>query len=435
MTQVTEQAKGPGRKLGLFAAVALVMGNMIGSGVFLLPASLAPFGWNAVGAWILTSGGAMVLAYLLARLTKDIPENDDLNAVVTMAFGKLPGFLVSWIYLVSIWVGVPTVAIAGISYLSSLVPTLTAAPNGPVLAALAMLWLVALVNLKSVHAAGNLQIVTLLIKLLPLLLVAGLAVWAIATGRGQVAPFQPASISLSEVSGAATLTLWALLGFETASVAANQVRDPEVNVPRATLWGTGLTGLLYLLVSSAIALMLPRELVGSSPAPFATFVEHFWAAGPVALVAICAVISCLGAANGNTLLMGELPRTMALLGTLPRWFAGTASNGTPRRALFVSTIIGSIFLVLNASKSMQGIFEFLLLLATSAALWLYLGVALAALRLRIARPAAALGAVYSVWTLWGAGIEASGWSLVLMLAGLPIYWWARLDNRLAKQTL
>jgi len=425
--EISENAERPGRKLGLFAAVALVMGNMIGSGVFLLPASLAPYGWNAVIAWLFTIAGALVLAYLLARLTKDIPENDDLNAVVTLAFGKLPGFLVLWIYLVAVWLSVPTIAIAGISYLTSLVPSLAAAPNGPVLAALVMIWLVALVNLKSVHAAGNLQIVTLLIKLLPLLVVAGLAIWAFANGVGTVAEFRPEAINLPAVSGAATLTLWALLGFETASVAANQVRDPEVNVPRATLWGTGLTGLFYLVVSSAIALMLPHDLVMQSPAPFAAFVEYFWATGPVALVAVCAVISCVGAANGNVLLMGEMPRTMALQGTVPRWFAGTAGNGTPRRALIVSTIICSVFLMLNASQSMQGLFEFLLLLATSASLWLYLAVALAALKLGVARPAAALGASYSIWTLWGAGIEASSWSLALMVAGLPVYWWARRD--------
>ncbi len=107
------------------------------------------------------------------------------------------------------------------------------------------------------------------------------------------------------MNAAAALTLWALVGFEAASVAAAQVRDPEINVARATLWGTGLTGLLYMLVCSAIALMLPADLVANSPAPFATFVERFWSPGPAALVATFAVISCVGALNGWVLIQGE----------------------------------------------------------------------------------------------------------------------------------
>lgn len=201
-----------------------------------------------------------------------------------------------------------------------------------------------------------------------------------------------------------------------------------MNVPRATMWGTALTGLLYLLVCSAIALMLPEAIAAASPAPFATFVEKYWSAGPAALITLFAIVSCVGAINGWVLLQGELPRNMAARGLLPRWFSGTNSDGTPIRALIVSSIIATVCLLLNSSRSMQGIYEFVLLLSTSAALWLYLACALAAWRMNVARGFALLGAVYSVWTLWGAGVEASGWSLVLMAAGLPLYWWGKREQ-------
>jgi basic amino acid/polyamine antiporter, APA family len=219
--------------------------------------------------------------------------------------------------------------------------------------------------------------------------------------------------------------LFALLGFECASIAAARVEKPAVNVPRATMWGTGLTGVLYLLVCSAIALMLPEAVAATSPAPFATFVERYWSPGPAALVTLFAIVSCVGAINGWVLLQGELPRAMAERGTLPRWFAATDRHGTPRRALLVSSVIATLCLLFNASKDMQGIYEFVLLLSTSAALWLYLACALAAWKMKVARGAAFVGAGYALWTLWGAGIEASGWSLVLMAAGIPLYLWAR----------
>lgn len=409
------------------------MGNMIGSGVFLLPASLAPYGWNAVGGWIVTISGALVLAYVLARLTRALPEDEGAIGFVRRAFGQVPGFLISWIYLVSVWTAVVTIAVAAVSYLSSMLPVLSSRPFMPAVAAAGVLWAMTLVNLRGVKAAGQMQVVTLLLKLVPLVVVIALAAFALISGSGEIAPYEPEATSLTRLNGTAALSLWALLGFECASLAAARVKDPAINVPRATLWGTALTGLLYLTVCSAIALMLPEAVASASPAPFATFVERYWSAGPAALIAGFAVISCLGALNGWILMQGELARSMAERAMLPAWLAETDGRGTPVRALVIGSLIASVFALMNASRTMQGLFEFLLLLSTSASLWLYLACAVAAVRLKVAVPWALLGAAYALWTLWGAGLEASAWSLVLMVAGLPLYEWARRERASAEQ--
>src|SRR5690606_32036509 len=143
--------------------------------------------------------------------------------------------------------------------------------------------------------------------------------------------------------------------------------------------------LLYLLVCSAVALMLPEAVAAASPAPLATFVERYWNTGAAQLVTLFAIISCVGAVNGWVLLQGETPRNMAERGMLPRWFAGTDAHGTPHRALIASSVIATICLLLNSNRSMQGIYEFVLLLSTSAALWLYLACALAAWRMKVVR--------------------------------------------------
>ncbi|MCZ8369279.1 MAG: amino acid permease [Porphyrobacter sp.] len=425
MTQASQTTERPGRKLGLFAAIALVMGNMIGSGVFLLPASLAPFGWNAVLGWIVTTAGTLVLAWVLAALTRARPGASDPAGFVTEAFGELPAFLVGWIYWVSVWTAVVSIAVAAVSYLSALIPAIGSTPMGPALCAIALVWAMTLVNLRGVHAAGRFQIVTVLLKLIPLIAVIVIAALVLGTGQGEIRPFVMSELNGTDLRGAAALTLFALLGFECASIAAARVENPAVNVPRATMWGTGLTGLLYLFVCSAIALMLPEAVAATSPAPFATFVERYWSAGPAALVTVFAIVSCVGAINGWVLLQGELPRAMAERGMLPRWFAATDRHGTPRRALLASSAIATVCLLLNASRDMQGIYEFVLLLSTSAALWLYLACALAAWKMKVVRAFALAGSGYALWTLWGAGLEASGWSLVLMAAGVPFYLWAR----------
>ncbi|WEK47768.1 MAG: amino acid permease [Candidatus Andeanibacterium colombiense] len=419
-----EQA-GSGQKLGLIAAIALVVGNMIGSGVFLLPATLAPYGWNGVLAWFLTGSGALVLAYILSRLTRALPDAGGLSGFVDAAFGPIAAFLIGWIYLVSIWTAVVTIAVAAISHLSALFPFLSAGEFRPAIAAMVLLWILTALNLRGAKAAGHFQIVTTVLKVLPLIAVVVLAVLVLAKGEGSISPFDASSLHFGSVNAAAALTLWALVGFESASVAVAKVRNPEVNVPRATLWGTGLTALFYVLVCSAIALMLPPEVVAKSPAPFATFVQHFWSARPAELVTLFVVISCVGALNGWVLLQGEMPRAMAEKGILPRWLAQTDAGGTPVRALLVSAMIATLFVVMNGARSMQGLFEYMLLLSTSASLWVYLACSLAAFKLRIARPLAVLGAVYSLWTLWGAGIGVSGLSFLLMASGIPMLWWAR----------
>lgn len=403
------------------------MGNMIGSGVFLLPASLAPYGWNAVVGWGVTTCGAMLLAYVLTQLTRALPEAGSPSGFVSAAFGRPAGFFISWIYLVSIWTAVVTIAVATVSYLSSFAPFLAAMPA---IAAIALLWMLALVNLRGIRAAGGFQVLTTALKLLPLILVVILATGVWMQGSAQPPPLDAGKLSVHAVGGAASLTLWALLGFESASVAAARVERPEVNIARATLWGTGLTGVLYLLVCSAIALLLPMDVAASSPAPFATFVARFWNSQAAGLVAVFAVISCVGALNGWTLLEAEMVRDMASRRLLPAWFAATDRRGTAMRALVISTLIASAFAAMNASRTMQALFEYLLLLSTSATLWLYLVCALAALRFGVARVPAALGAAYALCTLWGAGIGASGLSFLLMVSGLPIWLWMQYRQRI-----
>jgi APA family basic amino acid/polyamine antiporter len=414
-----------GRKLGLVAATALVVGNMIGSGVFLLPASLAPYGWNAVGGWMLTIAGALVLAWVFARLTRALPDSGGAVGFVHAAFGHVPAFLVSWVYLVSNLTALVTLAVAAISYLSSMVPGIGATAFLPAVLAVGVLWCIVLLNLRGIRTAGAFQTVTTVVKIVPLVLVIVLAAGALAGGTAGVARFEPQAISIDALGGAAALTMFALLGFEAACFATARVRDPEITVPRATLWGTAIAGVLYLVVSSAIALMLPLAIASSSPAPFATFIERFWSAGPASVIAVFAIVSCVGALNGWTLIQGELVRSMATQGLLPAWFGVTNARGVAARALLVSAAACSVLALMNASRTLQGLFEFLLLLATSASLWFYLACALAAVKLDVARPIAVVGVVFAIGTLWGAGIVASGLSLVLMVAGLPLYGWAR----------
>jgi basic amino acid/polyamine antiporter, APA family len=420
------QTTGDVKLMGPWMATALVMGVMIGSGVFLLPAQLAPFGWNAVAAWGISITGAMALALVLARLTQALPESDGPTGFVEVAFGPIPAFMIGFSYWVGCWVSVVALAVGAVSALSIFVPGLGDIPYLPTALAVALLWAGTLITLRGAAAAGAFQLVTMAFKLIPLIVVIVLLGLILGRhGASAIAPFPKEGLHFGSIATASTLTLVALVGFESASVTAGAVKDPVRNIPRATLLGTALTGLMYLVVCSGIALTLPQAQVAHSAAPFATFITHYWALGPALLTTIFVAICAIGSMNGNILLTGELPLAMARQGSLPRWFGVTNARGVPARALIISSAIATVFVAFYASKTMADLFTFLALLLTSATLWLYLACAMAALWLRIAMPVAALGFAFSLWALWGAGLGISALSFVLMAAGLPLYWWAR----------
>lgn len=426
MTAPSEPLPAAVRGLSFPMCLALVMGNMIGSGMFLLPASLAPYGWNAVFGWMLTIGGALALALVIARLTRALPDARDPTGFVEAAFGRTTSFLIGWSYWVSIWAANVTIAVAAISYISIFVPAIGTTPHLPALLAVGLLWAVTLINLQGARSAGLFQVVTMALKLVPVVVVLVImALVLVREGTAAIAPFPTQGLSVSAITASAALTLFALLGFESCAVAAAKVENPERNIPRATMLGTLLTGLIYLLICSGIALMLPASAVAGSDAPFQIFVARFWADGPALLIGLFAAISALGALNGWVLMQGEQPLALARRGLLPAWFAATDARGTPVRALILSSVLASAFVLINSNRAMADLFTYLALLSTSATLWLYLAVACAGLKLRVAIPIAALGALYSLWALWGAGIWVSGLSFFLMASGLPLYWWAR----------
>lgn len=413
------------RKLGLPSATALVIGCMIGSGVFLLPAQLAPFGMNSIIAWVLTISGALLLAIVISRLVRAMPEAGGPIGIVRETFGPLAASLIGWSSWVSYWTAAATVAIAATSYLSFFFPILADNRALAAMTTIALITSVTLLNLRGARAAGAFQIVTTIIKLLPLIAVILILAMVSSTNPITIPVAQPVDLNLASITTAASLTLWALVGFEAAGLASDKIDRPEINVGRATVLGTAITGIIYLIVCTGILLTLPRDALAASNAPFALFIETYWSREAAYAVAGFAAISAIGALNGFVLIQGEIPLTMARSGLLPRWFGQANAAETPTRMLIISSLLACGLVLFNASKSLGSLFAFMALLSTSATLWLYLALAASAIRRGIVRWVAVIGGLYALWTLWGAGIAASGLSLALMLTAVPFYLWMR----------
>lgn len=415
------------KALGFWGALALVMGNLIGSGIYLLPATLAPFGANATWGWVVTIAGAMTLAFVFARLAAAVPQAGGPYAYADAAFGPAIGFATAWSYWTLIWAGNGAVAVAAVSALSVAIPAL--APHAA-LAAVAMVWVFVGVNVRGVAAAARVQMVTMALKLVPLAAVALLALWLLLSkGGAAVVHEAPVPLAAGTVAGAAALTFWGFLGVESATVPADRMQDPARTVPRATLIGTAAVGLIYLVVSGAITTLMPRAAVAASPAPIADFLGGALGGTTTQIVALFAAVSALGTLNGFVLLQGEVPRAMARGGVFPRWFGRENGAGVPVRAHLLAGVLVTGVTLANYTRGMGDLFAFVAAVSLAAGMLAYFVSALAGLRLLrgdTAARAAGLGAAgFVAWLSYGLGLEANIWALVLLAAGIPVYGWVR----------
>jgi basic amino acid/polyamine antiporter, APA family len=421
------------RELGFWTCTALIVGNVIGMGIFVLPASLAPYGLNALLGWGITVVGMTILARVFARLAASMPEADGPFAYIRSQLGEWPAFVAIWCYWVSLWITNAALAIGVVAYLGALLPGLGGLP--PWSLALLLIWLFVAVNLLGAHAGGRVQVLTTALKLLPMVVVIGLGLWLLVTQPEAYTRAPPTTpISFGAMLTASTIALFAMLGIESAAVPAGRVHDPARTIPRATIVGTLVTAAIYLAISAVPMFLIPQDELAQSSAPFALLLERYLGEGSGRWLAFFVVVSGLGALNGWTLLVGELTRNMAVHGALPPRFAQVNSRGAPVFALFGTALLASAMVLMNYSKSLVEGFTFLTLVVTGANLPLYLGCALAlvVLRRRRLHPTTGdmaalglLGAAYSVFAFVGLGREPFMWALALAAAGLPLFLWMR----------
>ena len=433
-------AASPTRALGLVMCTALVVGNTIGVGIFMLPASLAPYGLNAGPAWLITAAGCICVAWVFAGLARAFPEDDGPYAYASRAFGQGIAFLLMWCYWVSTWVTNAVIATGVVGYLTSFFPVLGVNRWLAGVTALALLWLFVLINLRGVRTAGGVQVLSTVLKLLPQVGIIVLGGWALLASAGRPLVHLPTTpLSLSGVIASSALALYAMLGVESAAMPAGRVKNPGCTIPRATFAGTLIVAVIYVCVSLVPMLLLPQGELAASNAPFADVFARFLGAASGKVMAAFVIISGLGALNGWTLILGELTVSFARHGGFPRALGNVNSHGAPTLAFVLTGALASLMMVMNYNDSMAGAFTFLSVVVTASNLPIYVGCALAVLVLwrrgQIARPsardlrwvaAAFLATIYCVWVFFGIGSKPLLWALAPCAVGVPVYgayWW------------
>jgi APA family basic amino acid/polyamine antiporter len=427
---LTQSVGEPRRSLGLAATTSIVIGNMVGSGVFLLPASLAPYGVYSLWGWLVSTAGALLLARVFSRLSRRAPLAGGPYAYPLEVFGDFAGFLLAWMYWISIAAAVAAIAVALASYLGNLVPALRTHPLAGAGVALAATWLLTGVNVLGVRAAGRLQLITVILKISPLLV---FALWGIFYFNPHMfVAGKPVASAPAALDASAALTMWAFLGLECATIPADHVRDPERTIPRATLYGTIIAAVFYILCTTAVMGIIPAASLAHSNAPFADAAKLLWGGWAGNLIALAAIISCFGALNGWILMSGQFPQAAARDKLFPRLFARELDRGTPALGLIFSSIVGTVLILMNYNHGLVETFNVIVLIAVFFTLVPYMLCSLAELLLGRGEKAggrnvvlASLAFAFSLWATAGAGRDCLYWGTLLMLAGLPLYAWQK----------
>lgn len=434
---------GQPRALGLLMCTALVVGNTIGVGIFMLPASLAPYGLNAVPGWLITTGGCIFVAWVFAGLARAFPQDDGPYAYASRALGQGVAFVMMWCYWISTVVTNAVLATGVVGYLSSFFPVLATNHVLAAAIAVALVWLFVVVNVRGVRTAGWVQVWSTVTKLVPQLGIVALGLWAVFAPHATSPVHVPTTpISLSGVITASTLALYAMLGVECAAMPAGRVCDPGRTIPRATFIGTLTVALVYVCVSLIPMLLIPQGELAVSSAPFADLFARFLGAGSGKLLAAFVIVSGLGCLNGWTLILGELTVSFARHGGFPPALGKLNAHGSPTRALVLTAILASLMMLTSYSDSTAGAFTFLSLVVTASNLPVYFGCAIAVLILwrrgelgglgaRELRwvAAAVLATIYCAWASIGIGGRSLLWALVPCAAGVPVYWWYAIVRR------
>lgn len=419
------------QKMGFWSVTSLVAGSQIGTGIFLLPMSLAAFGAAGLSSWLITATGAILLALVFARLCAHYPKTGGPHTFIETAFGRSFGFFSAWTYWVISWLSSTLVVISIVTYLTPVFGHLH--PITTLLLELSFLAFITGLNLSGVRSAGRVEFFLTLLKLLPLLLVpiAGLFFF----NPSHFTPFNPTSESTIDVlNAAALLTFWGFVGVESATTPADSVENPKKTIPRAVITGTLIVAVVYMFSSTMIMGIVPPEVLAHSKAPFADAAQIVFGGNWYLLISIAASIVCLGTLNAWVLTSGQIALGAASDGHLPQIFTIKNSNGAPKWALIISACGMIPVLILAMNQNLVSLVNFTIDVSVTAFLFIYTLSVLSYLKLFWRNSQTGVLSITGIligsgallfcgWALYSSGIQMIALASLITLTGIPFYLW------------
>lgn len=433
------------RELGLGAAIAIIVGNMIGSGIFTSAQSLAQVAnpMTTILAWIITGGGSVLLALSFARLGTLFPETGGPIVYTEKAFGKFTAYLVAWTFWVGSWIGNAAIITAVLRYLTVFFPRIANDNLLSFVIASAILWLFTWINIRGVKYAGHFSMVSTVLKLGVIIIFVIIAFYGF-NGEYLHTYSSPEVQGLGSLPAAISVTLWSFVGLESASVSGGEIKNPEVNIKRSTVIGTVTAVAIYLIISVLSMGGLPQDELAQSQAPLAGIINHItggtWGGSFIALGVIIAV---LGTISGWVLITARLSFAAGEDGLFPDFFAKVHKKyATPYSSLIITGIFTNLLLILNYVQSLTQAFNFMVTLATLSFIPAYALTTVAEIILTAKsnesytfmkfmkkHGLSMVAFFYAIYIIYATGAEVAMWVFLLMFLGIPFYVYQRLKNQ------
>jgi len=416
--------------MSLPQATMLVAGNMIGTGVFLLPVNLAQVGSIAIFGWVIATIGVAALGIVFAKLGELNPQTGGPYAYARDFLGPYAGFQTNYVYWFGNWIGNVAIAVAAVGYLGELIPM-----SGPVMTVCvtaAVIWLLTFANILGPRMVGALEAWTMLLAIIPILAIA-LFGWFWFDKSTFMSGWNVSGESnASAISRAASMALWAYMGIESATVSAGVIENPKRNVPLATLMGLGLAAVVYVLSSSVIMGILPNEELRTSHAPFAEAARLAIGTSGAIVISVCAVLKSLGSLGGWMLLVGQSAKAAADDGMFPRVFARLNRHGVPGHGLVIVAVLMTIVVFATMSPTVAQQFTRLVDLAVILIIvpYIYASVAVVKVIFDLRLPdttrhtykwIALVAVIYCLWAIIGGDPKTVVHAMVALLVSVPLY--------------
>jgi APA family basic amino acid/polyamine antiporter len=379
---------------------------MVGAGVFMMPALLGAYGGISLIGWLLSTIGAIIIAVLFSRFSKLLPGlQGGPYAYTRKGMGEFPAFLVAWGYWISVWTTNAALAVAFASYLSVLIPVLNDRLIYSVIAALVVIWGLTWFNTLGISKVGKMSMVTTVLKLSPIVLIGFGGIFLIDFSH-----FTPFNLSedssLSAITATTALTFFSFLGIESATIPAENIKNPQKSVPFATKWGTILAASVYIISSISVMGLIAPDTLSQSAAPFA-----------------------------------DMPEAIARDKLFPSIFARENKNKMPAAGIIISSGLASLLILMSYSGGLLEVFEFMILVSTVSVLIPYIFCAVSyVIILRAGKIysnkkrdisfIALLTVVFSLYALVGTGYDSIFWGLLFLLIGVPVYLFLKRRNSL-----
>ena len=420
--------------IGFWRGWSIAVGCAIGSGIFMMPTLLAPYGLIGFGGWLIAGAGSILVALTMSRLVRRIPKTGGPYVYANEGLGHFAGFIIAWTYWIACITAIAGISIAFVSYLGFFIPAISNSALLSLLASLVLVWLIVTLNIFSIESSAKFQVVSTLLKLLPLFFMMFLGL--VGFDSNNLPEMNPTNanpfILLATVT---TLVMWSFVGIETATVPAENFINPEKTIPKVLIAAVLSVLTIYILVSIAIAAIVPAEELMNSSAPFALAATKILGFSGGVIIAFGALISTLGSLNANTLTAGNITFAAARDKLLPSKFLTLSDAGTPIFSFILAGSFVSFLLMLNYTKGLIDAFIFFAMLSTLSTLIAYLFCAMAELKFlknddsskqRNTAIFLTFGTfLYAFFAIWGAGMEIVFYSFMLILVGMPMYAWMR----------